>query len=162
MGRRTCSGSAATASRLGAAVVQLPMSVHPHQHDRESMASALGAAPEPPDSPAAAVERAGRCRVVATGSYHAGLFALAQGVPAVCFSRSPYYDGSSSACARCLAPGARSSARRSRTSRAGVAELVERAYEAGPSWLGRLRAAAQRQEEASRAAYARLPGLVGP
>jgi colanic acid/amylovoran biosynthesis protein len=33
------------------------------------------------------------CRAVVTASYHAAVFALAAGVPAVCISNSPYYDG---------------------------------------------------------------------
>jgi polysaccharide pyruvyl transferase WcaK-like protein len=33
------------------------------------------------------------CRAIVTGSYHAAVFALAQGVPAVCVTRSAYYDG---------------------------------------------------------------------
>lgn len=153
---------ATVASRLAAPVVQLPMSVHPHEGDHESMRGVLGATSEPPGSPAAAVERTGRCRVLATGSYHAGLFALAQGVPAVCFSRSPYYDdkflglremfGDGCAVVRAADSGAPSR----------VAELVERAYRSWPEPAAGLRAAARRQEEAGRTAYARLPALVDP
>jgi polysaccharide pyruvyl transferase WcaK-like protein len=33
-----------------------------------------------------------RCRVVVTGSYHAAVFALAQGIPAVGLARTPYYQ----------------------------------------------------------------------
>jgi polysaccharide pyruvyl transferase WcaK-like protein len=32
-----------------------------------------------------------RCRVVVTGSYHAGVFALAQGIPVVATAASRYY-----------------------------------------------------------------------
>jgi polysaccharide pyruvyl transferase WcaK-like protein len=32
------------------------------------------------------------CRVIVTGSYHAAVFGLAQGVPAVCLTKSSYYD----------------------------------------------------------------------
>jgi colanic acid/amylovoran biosynthesis protein len=32
------------------------------------------------------------CRVIVTGSYHAAVFGLAQGVPAVCLTKSAYYD----------------------------------------------------------------------
>jgi polysaccharide pyruvyl transferase WcaK-like protein len=34
-----------------------------------------------------------RCRAVVTGSYHAGVFGLAHGVPTVCLTRSSYYNG---------------------------------------------------------------------
>ena len=33
-----------------------------------------------------------QCRAVITGSYHAALFSLAAGVPAVCLTKSSYYD----------------------------------------------------------------------
>ena len=36
-------------------------------------------------------EQIGFCRVLVTGSYHAGVFALAQGVPSICVAQSQYY-----------------------------------------------------------------------
>jgi polysaccharide pyruvyl transferase WcaK-like protein len=33
------------------------------------------------------------CRIVVTSSYHAAVFALARGIPAVGISSTPYYDG---------------------------------------------------------------------
>jgi polysaccharide pyruvyl transferase WcaK-like protein len=42
-----------------------------------------------PDGLATAVAQ---CRAVITGSYHAALFSLAAGVPAVCLTKSAYYD----------------------------------------------------------------------
>jgi len=33
------------------------------------------------------------CRAIVTGSYHAAVFGLGQGVPAVCLTNSSYYDG---------------------------------------------------------------------
>ena len=36
-------------------------------------------------------EQIGFCRVLITGSYHAGVFALAQGVPSICVAQSQYY-----------------------------------------------------------------------
>lgn len=35
---------------------------------------------------------AANCRVIVTGSYHAAVFGLGQGVPAVCLTKSAYYD----------------------------------------------------------------------
>lgn len=43
-------------------------------------------------SPAALAAATAACRVVITGSYHAAVFGLAQGIPAVCLTKSPYYD----------------------------------------------------------------------
>ena len=43
------------------------------------------------DTPEAVIRAAGRCRVVVTGAYHAAVFALSQGVSAICLGRSAYY-----------------------------------------------------------------------
>jgi colanic acid/amylovoran biosynthesis protein len=43
------------------------------------------------DDPLVAIARIGACRVVVAGSYHAGVFALSQGIPVVCLVSSPYY-----------------------------------------------------------------------
>jgi polysaccharide pyruvyl transferase WcaK-like protein len=44
-----------------------------------------------PLTPAALIERIRSCRVVVTGSYHAAVFALAQGIPAICVFNTEYY-----------------------------------------------------------------------
>lgn len=43
------------------------------------------------DTPIKVINQVGRCRVVVTGSYHAGVFALAQGIPIVGLVKSEYY-----------------------------------------------------------------------
>jgi polysaccharide pyruvyl transferase WcaK-like protein len=43
------------------------------------------------DTPLKVIEQAGRCRVVVTASYHAGVFALSQGIPVVALVKSKYY-----------------------------------------------------------------------
>jgi hypothetical protein len=39
----------------------------------------------------AVIEQVGHCRIVVTGAYHAAVFALAQGISAVCLARSDYF-----------------------------------------------------------------------
>ena len=41
--------------------------------------------------PAEVIEEVKRCRVVITGSYHAGVFALSQGIPVIGLTKSAYY-----------------------------------------------------------------------
>ena len=43
------------------------------------------------DTPLKVIKQVGHCRIVITGSYHAGVFALAQGIPVVTLAKSPYY-----------------------------------------------------------------------
>jgi colanic acid/amylovoran biosynthesis protein len=99
----------ATVSSLGAvlrdlvderdlSLVALPVSRHAMSDDLEGVRLLLdGVSPErlvldnlatPSDLAAAA----GSCQAVVTASYHAAVFALAAGVPAVCLTRSGYYD----------------------------------------------------------------------
>lgn len=42
-------------------------------------------------TPAFVIEQISRCRLVVTGSYHAAVFALAQGIPVVCTAKTEYY-----------------------------------------------------------------------
>jgi polysaccharide pyruvyl transferase WcaK-like protein len=42
--------------------------------------------------PADVIAQVGHCRIVVTGAYHAAVFALSRGVPAVCLSSSTYYQ----------------------------------------------------------------------
>jgi colanic acid/amylovoran biosynthesis protein len=43
-------------------------------------------------APAEVIAQVGQCRLVVTGAYHIAVFALAQGIPAVCFAGSPYFQ----------------------------------------------------------------------
>jgi polysaccharide pyruvyl transferase WcaK-like protein len=43
------------------------------------------------DTPLKIIKQIGHCRIVVTGSYHAAVFALAQGIPVICLAKSKYY-----------------------------------------------------------------------
>ncbi len=45
-----------------------------------------------PQFPAEIIDRISECRIVVTGSYHVAVFALSQGVPALCLANSEYYE----------------------------------------------------------------------
>ena len=79
------------ARAFGAPVRALPVSRYPVDGDFGALRAA-GFAVHDLTAPADLVATAGRCRVIVTGSYHAAVFGLAQGVPAVCLSGSSYYD----------------------------------------------------------------------
>jgi Polysaccharide pyruvyl transferase len=90
---------AAAAAGAGMPVRGLPISWHRGGEDWRALAGAFGA-----DSVVARTGRPVRditslaaavagCRVVVTSSYHAAVFALARGIPAVGISSTPYYDG---------------------------------------------------------------------
>ncbi len=72
----------------------IPISFHDREADLDAVSALLGPSRAAPcrDEPAAVACLVGRCRVVVTGSYHAAVFALAQGIPVVALSNSLYYD----------------------------------------------------------------------
>ncbi|HRT08731.1 MAG TPA: polysaccharide pyruvyl transferase family protein [Candidatus Paceibacterota bacterium] len=74
-------------------LVALPISFNSFEDDCRTIARVTGWEPpaDPLDDPATIIQAAGTCRLVVTGTYHAAVFALAQGVPCVCFHASPYY-----------------------------------------------------------------------
>jgi len=83
------------AERHAAEPLVIPISRHPNERDADVAAALLGipvAEEDDVDTPQRVVAQIGRCRVVVTGSYHAAVFALAQGIPAIGLTSSPYYD----------------------------------------------------------------------
>jgi polysaccharide pyruvyl transferase WcaK-like protein len=92
----------AAAATFGAPIVALPVSRYPVDSDLGAVRALLHAAPSAPSvpgivlddltTPEALVAAAARCRVIVTGSYHAAVFGLAQGVPTICLTKSSYYD----------------------------------------------------------------------
>jgi colanic acid/amylovoran biosynthesis protein len=143
---------------LGARLVPVPISTHPHEDDSARLEE-LGISGPVPGDPAGAIELARRCRVMVTGSYHAAVFALGQGIPAVCLAASPYYRlkfgglrGMFGRWCEVVDSSAADASDRVRT-------LVERAYHAWPAPRRELVAAATLQVAAGGAAYKRLAAL---
>jgi polysaccharide pyruvyl transferase WcaK-like protein len=89
-----------SASRRGVTTLALPVSRYKGASDLDFIrtpgcgreGNAAGQESTDLRTPEELVERAARCRLVVTGSYHAAVFALAAGVPAVCITKSRYYD----------------------------------------------------------------------
>jgi polysaccharide pyruvyl transferase WcaK-like protein len=81
-------------ARHGTDPVPIPISWYPREADATVIGAIVGGAPAPsePPRPIAIVDRVRECRVIVTGSYHAAVFALSQGVPAVTLTGSRYYD----------------------------------------------------------------------
>jgi colanic acid/amylovoran biosynthesis protein len=83
---------------LGASLRPVPISHGGEEPDVETVQRILSKCGIESDggtsfiSPIDVVRSAGHCRVVVTGSYHGGVFALSQGVPVVAISNSSYYD----------------------------------------------------------------------
>ena len=113
------------------------------------------------DTPQRVIDRIRQCRLVVTGSYHAAVFALAQGIPVIALASSEYYLGKMAGIADQFGDGCRvvtlapPSLLASRTT-AAIDRLWEDADRLRPTLL----ASAARQVAAGHAAYARLQGIV--
>jgi O-antigen/teichoic acid export membrane protein/polysaccharide pyruvyl transferase WcaK-like protein len=111
------------------------------------------------DSPAKVIEQVGRCRVVVTGSYHAAVFALAQGIPVVGLAKSTYYYNKFAGLAEQFGVGceiARLDGGFAETLGAAIARL----WNDAPALRRPLLRAAARQVALSQAAYRRTAELM--
>jgi colanic acid/amylovoran biosynthesis protein len=87
------------AAALEAPIIALPVSRYAAHSDAAAVEVMLrpghntaGLVTQDIEAPRALASAAASCRAVVTGSYHAAVFGLAQGVPAVCLTKSSYYD----------------------------------------------------------------------
>lgn len=106
------------------------------------------------DTPEALIERVRRCRVVLTGTYHAGVFALSVGTPIVTLSSSAYYDRKFAGLAEQFGASAVRSIRyRTPDLASAVRRSLEELWEAAPGLREPLEASAADQRRRSREAY---------
>jgi polysaccharide pyruvyl transferase WcaK-like protein len=156
-----------TAGAFGAPVVALPVSRYPVDGDLDALRAVLRPERSPAGlvlddlaTPEALVAAAARCRVIVTGSYHAAVFGLGQGVPAVCLTRSSYYDAKFAGL-RALFPGACFVVPLDAPDLAGrLRGAIDRAWHLPARDRAAARAAAAGQRQAGRAAYARFRDAV--
>ena len=82
---------------LGAPLIPVPISFVPGEEDIRSIGNLMDSSdPELSlaaglKTPIEVIRQIQRCRLVVTGSYHAGVFALASGIPVVGLAKSSYY-----------------------------------------------------------------------
>jgi polysaccharide pyruvyl transferase WcaK-like protein len=80
------------AGRWSAPLLPLPVSRNAHDRDSDSLAQVVGGdGGLAIDTLDALLAQVARCKVVVTASYHAGVFALAQGIPVVALVATEYY-----------------------------------------------------------------------
>jgi polysaccharide pyruvyl transferase WcaK-like protein len=155
------------AGTLGAPIVALPVSRYAPDTDLAAIRALLRPSRGRADivlrdltTPEALVSSAAGCRAIVTGSYHAALFGLAQGVPTVCLTKSSYYDAKFAGL-RALFPSAcfvisleqLNFAARLRSS-------IHKAWHLPPQARAAARQAAARQRDAGRGAYAQFRDAV--
>ncbi len=156
------------AAAYGAPLVPLPISQHAiGANDASTIRRLLAGLDDASDggaaldTPAKVIAAAGRCRIVVTGAYHAAVFALAQGIPAVCLGSSDYYLHKFDGLLDLFGTGVTVVRLDAPDLAAGLAAAIARAWEQADEFREPLLAAARRQIELGRALYDRVPGLVG-
>jgi len=163
-----CEVVLAAGRALGAPVTALPVSRYAADGDLRVLRAAAGRGPAGAgievtdlDTPGALWAATANCRAVVAGSYHAAVFSLALGIPAVCLTRSAYYDAKFSGLVS-LFPGACQMIALGRPGwAAGLSEAIGRAWRLPPADRGAARAVAARLRGAGRDAYARLGEAFG-
>lgn len=150
----------AAAEQRGTRVAPLPVSLYPSEDEPARLARLAGADPGPVATVEDALARAGGCRAVVAGSYHAAVFALGQGVPVVALVGSPYYEWKMDGLREQF--GGRMAVLRvgARLFEERLAAAIDAAWATPDADRAALVAAAERQVRAGREAYERLGALV--
>jgi colanic acid/amylovoran biosynthesis protein len=151
---------------LAAPLVPVAIAHHPNCHDgvaiRDLLAESGDAGQPVPETntPAHAIEAVSRCRVVVTGSYHAAVFALAQGIPAVGLAAAPYYVHKFGGLAELFPGGCETVALGESEAGATLERAIVAAWTNAPGRRDQLLRDGRAQIDAGRAAYRRLGQLV--
>jgi colanic acid/amylovoran biosynthesis protein len=99
------------------------------------------------------IERVGACRAVVTGSYHAAVFALSQGIPAVCLFNCEYYEIKFRGLQAEFGTGCEVLDKSSHDFDERLVNAIEIAWTNAEGWRKGLLDSARRQVEAGHAAY---------
>jgi colanic acid/amylovoran biosynthesis protein len=159
---------AQTARALRVPIVGLPVARYAADADfgaigtllRSAQSSSGGVVLRDLTTPAALASAAAQCRAIVTGSYHAAVFGLAHGVPAVCLTKSRYYDAKFDGL-RALFPSACSVVSLDQPDAAAeLRRAIDEAWHLPSSARAAARESAQWQRTAGRAAYARFRDAV--
>ena len=149
-------------NRLAVKIVGLPVSFNTHEKDSEVLAVVTGTAvaPSAMDTPERLIAAAAECRVVVTGTYHAAVFALAQGIPCVCFYVSTYYRNKLEGLAKQFPGGCVAVNLNAERATERILNEAFRFWESsGGDLCSRLRKSAEEQVRSARSFYGRVMGV---
>lgn len=114
------------------------------------------------DTPLKVIRQISTCRVVVTGSYHAAVFALAQGIPVVSIVQSIYYRDKFCGLADLFGGGCAVLQTDEGNFSQKLGAAIDEFWRHADTLKSTLLPAAERQIAAAQAAYARLPELLRP
>ncbi len=154
------------ASRKEASLVPVPIANQPGENDPEAIKELLVGYDDSSDggkrldTPIKVAKQVSLCRVVVTGSYHAGVFALSQGISVVCLARSQYYQDKFLGLAAQFGTGCEIVYLCDQNLRETLSAAIEMAWVSAEDSRPLLLEAAKRQIEQSQAAYHKVYGLI--
>lgn len=112
------------------------------------------------DAPPKVIKQIQLCRLVIIGSYHAAVFALAQGIPAVCLAKSDYYIDKFLGLAHQFGAGCKVILLQDDHFQESLTAAIESLWESAELVRPKLLEAAEQQIELSHKAYERIYELV--
>jgi len=112
------------------------------------------------DTPSKVIEQIGRCRLVVTGSYHAGVFALSQGIPVVGLAKSQYYVDKFEGLSNQFPEGCKSVLLSKEGFESDLQAALENLWKEAEHLRSKLLEAAKQQIDAGHLAYKRIYDLV--
>jgi polysaccharide pyruvyl transferase WcaK-like protein len=149
------------ASRHDADPVSVPISWHPREADAAVIEGLVGERSEDADAARVDVfDRIRQCRLVVTGSYHAAVFALSQGVPGVALTSSGYYDAKFLGLQDQFEVGLQIVRLDDSHFAPRLSAAIDEAWESAVQTRPRLLRLAERQVKQGQAAYRRLRDIV--
>jgi polysaccharide pyruvyl transferase WcaK-like protein len=154
------------ARQHNAPMIPVPIAVHNYAADHHTIKQLLAGFDDKSDgglafdAPMKVIKQIRLCRIVVTGAYHAAIFALAQGIPVVCLSKSPYYDAKFHGLEDHFEQGCETVSLDSPDLSEQLNAAMERAWRSAEIVRLPLQQAALHQIELSRNAYALLSGLL--
>lgn len=153
------------ADRLAAPVISVPISMHgPSDPDaiRELLTGFAGYTDDGGGLtvPEDVMRQAGRCRLVITGSYHAAVFALSQGVSVVALVASPHYRAKMHGLRSSFGTGCHIVPLYRDDTNEALATAIEKRWQEADVVREELLQSALRQIAATRASYERVRSLV--
>jgi polysaccharide pyruvyl transferase WcaK-like protein len=147
------------AKKYNAPLIPLPIALHSTADDPKIIRQLLAGfdtqsdGGQALDTPRQVIAAAGRCRIVVTGAYHAAVFALAQGIPAVCLAANTEYMEKFAGLVDQFGAGCELISVNSSNLSDELLDAIERAWTVAPARRPLLLAATARQMELSRTAY---------
>jgi polysaccharide pyruvyl transferase WcaK-like protein len=155
-----------TSRAYRAPMVPLPISHHPDERDIETIRCLMDVDDDSfgdgsrLEALNAVIRQVQKCRLVITGSYHAGVFALANGIPTIGLAKSTYYIDKFMGLSALFGPGCETVLLEKRDFAQHLKDAIARLWNAAERFKPMLLANAARQIELGHEAYNRIGDAV--